>query len=88
MGRPLFAVCPRCGNRADLTKIIRDREEEESIALIRCTCGRSQMVFTESRILHIDLDNPYMRENHFDLLLPPGWTKDMWNRISAGLSSW
>ena len=88
MERPLYAVCPRCGSRAKITKFIWDWEEDESIALIKCTCGKSQMPYAESRVLKIDLMNPYMHEDHFDLLVPPGWNQEMWNKVSAGLSQW
>ncbi len=88
MDRPLYAVCPRCGRRAKITKFFWDWEEDETIALIKCTCGKSQMYYAESRVLQIDLVNPYMHEEHFNLLVPPGWNRDMWNKVSAGLSGW
>ena len=46
--------------------------------------------YSESRVMKVDLVNPYMHEenNHFDLLLPPGWTDDMWNKLYAFLTKW
>ena len=86
MKRTLYAVCPRCGSRAKITKFIWDWDKDENIALIQCTCGKSQMYYAESRVLKIDLDGPYMHEAHFDLLVPPGWDQEMWNKFSAGLT--
>ena len=88
MERKLYAVCPRCGSRARIVKFIRGRDEGEKAAEIRCACGPGRVPYAESRILQIDLDNPYMRESHFDLLLPPGLTRNLWNKVSAGLSGW
>ena len=82
-----YAVCPRCGMRAVITGTIHDWEGEEEIALVKCHCGRSQVPLLESRIIHIDLGNSPYRKDHFDLLLPPGWTKDMWDRISRCLEN-
>ena len=88
MERKTYAVCPRCGRRAEITKIIWDWDGEQDIALIKCVCGRSQLPYLESRILHIDLHNPYMKEAHFDLLVPPGWDDSMWSKVSACLQKY
>ena len=86
MERPLYAVCPRCGRRARIAKFIWDWEEDEAMAVVRCACGQSMLPYLESRVLKIDLNNPYMTENHFDLLVPAWWSPEMWNRVSAGLA--
>jgi len=90
MERKLYAVCPRCGNRAAITKTVWDWDGEQDIALVKCTCGTSRMPCTESRIIKVDIPNPYMHEenNHFDLLVPPGWNDQMWNRIKNSLTKW
>ena len=90
MKRPLYAVCPRCGNRAEIIKMIWDWDNEQNIALVKCKCGRSQIPYSESRIHKIDLLNPYMHEenNHFDLLVPPGWTPEMWQKLQKILTAW
>ncbi len=88
MERPLYTVCPRCGRRARITRTARDWETEETIAFVKCECGTSHTAYSGNRILKIDLDNPFMQEQHFDLLVPPGWTQDMWEKISAGIPDW
>ena len=85
--RPLYAACPRCGTRADIRKRIWDGEEDLCYALVRCgRCGQSTVPYLEHRIVPVDLNNPYMPEEHYDLLLPPGWTPEMWSRFSTVLT--
>ena len=86
MNRPLYAVCPRCGKRAKITGTARGRDEDEKIAQVKCTCGTAQLPYREGQILRIDLNNPYMQEDHYDLIIPPGWDRNMWNKVSAVLS--
>ena len=88
MTRPLYAVCPRCGKRAKIIKFIRNDEEDERDALIKCTCGRYQIPYLEGQVVPIDLVNPYMKEDHYDLLIPAALTEEMWNRISKSLTNW
>ena len=88
MQRPLYAVCPRCGSRAEITRFIRDMEEDESFAMIKCACGRYRIPYVEGRVVSVDLNNPYMKEDHYDLLLPAALTEDMWNRVSKCLTNW
>ena len=83
MERILYAICPRCGMRANIIRHIWSWEEYQDIVLVKCACGRSQLPYDESRVLKVDLDNPYMKEEHFDLLVPPGWTYDRWEKIIA-----
>ena len=85
MNRPLYAVCPSCGNKAAVRKFSWNGEEEETHAVIRCICGRYQVPYSVSRVLPVDLCNPYMPEEHFDLLIPAEWDRDLWNRISRCL---
>ena len=85
MNRPLYAVCPRCGKRAKITSTARGRDEDEKIAQVKCTCGTAQLPYREGQILKIDLNNPYMQEDHYDLIIPPGWDRNMWNKVSAVL---
>ncbi len=80
--RPLYA-----GSRARIIRFIR-KDEEENDALVKCTCGQYQISYRESQVISIDLDNPYMKEDHYDLLLPAALTEDTWNRISKCLTNW
>ena len=82
MNRTLYAVCPCCGRRAEVRKLCWNYEEEETSAVIRCMCGLFRVPYSERRIIPIDLNNPYMPEEHFDLLVPAGWHGDIWNRLS------
>ena len=63
---------------------------DQNIALVKCQCGRSQVPYSESRVLQIDLPNPYMHDenNHFDLLVPPGWNEEKWQKICKQLTRW
>ena len=90
MERKMYAVCPCCGGRATITKFIWSWEDEQDLALIKCECGsRSQVPYAEHRILHIDINDPYIRDRndtHFDLLIPQGWNEKMWNKVRASIS--
>ncbi len=90
MKRPLYAACPRCGNRAEIIKMIWDWDNDQNLALVKCRCGTSQVPYSESRVLKIDLPNPYMHDenNHFDLLVPPGWNEEKWEKICKQLTRW
>ena len=90
MKRPLYAFCPRCGNRAEITKLIWDWDRDQNIVLVKCRCGKSQLPYSESRVLKIDLNNPYMHEemNHFDLLVPADWNREKWEKIQKCLTRW
>ena len=88
MERPLYAVCPRCGQKAQITKFIWDWDGEQDIALVKCRCGKSRLPYCESRVLKVDLNNPYMKEEHFDLLVPPGWNREMWEKFQGVLARW
>ena len=92
MNRPLYAACPLCGNRAEIKKMIWDWDNDQNIALVKCKCsGKMQQVpYSESRVLKIDFLDPYMHEenNHFDLLVPPGWNEENWRKICNQLCRW
>ena len=90
MDRPLYAACPRCGMRAEIEKFLWNWEEDESEALVRCRCGRSRLPYLESRVIPVDIPNPYMHEenNHFDLLVPAGWNDEMLKRFMKPLERW
>ena len=88
MKRKLYAVCPKCGRRAAIISHRWDWNNEEDIVLVKCTCGRTEMPYRESNILPVDISSPYMKENNFDLLIPPGWEKDqraLWNKVGRCL---
>ncbi len=90
MERKMYAVCPCCGRRATITKFIWSWDDEQDLALIKCECGsRSQMPYAEHRVLHIDIDDPYVKnqnDTHFDLLIPQGWNEKMWKKVRACIS--
>ena len=88
MKRRLYAVCPRCGKRAKIHSHYWNWELDTDIYRIRCECGRSEIPYAESRVLQIDLNDPRMKECHFDLLLPQGWTQDMWDKVSSSIPHW
>ena len=90
MAKELFAVCPRCGRRAKVVSFRISWEFEEKIAQVQCLCGRSEIPYSPRRVLPVDLNNPYMREQHFDLLLPVYLGRDnLWNKIGQCLmASW
>ena len=84
MERKMYAVCPCCGRRATITKFIWSWDDEQDLALTKCECGsHSQVPYAEHRVLHVDLNNPYLKETQFDLLLPQGWNEKMWAKVSA-----
>ena len=88
MTRELYAVCPKCGKRARIQSHRWDWEREEDMVLVKCTCGRAEMPYRESNILPVDINNPYLKENNFDLLIPPAWAADrynLWNKIGKCL---
>lgn len=82
MKRELYAFCPKCCKRAKIIKFVWDWDGEQSVAIVKCSCGKWPLPYSESRVLKIDFDNCYMHEAHFDLLVPPGWNQDMWNKLS------
>lgn len=89
MNRILYAVCPRCGKRATIIRHRWDWENEQDYVLVRCTCGRFEVPYDDSRVLDIDLNNPYMEEEHFKLLLPPDWDDSRWSMIGGHMMhSW
>ena len=92
MTRELYAVCPKCGRRAKILSHRWDWNEDQDIVTVKCICGRAEMPYRESNILTVDLNNPYMKQNNFDLLIPPGWEADkynLWNKVSKCLTaSW
>ena len=86
MKKELFAVCPRCGKRARIVSYRWDWYRGESIAQIRCTCGRSEMPYEESRVIPVDIRDPYQPREQFDLLIPESWVLgNMWNKIGQCL---
>ena len=88
MKRELYAVCPRCGNKARIVSHRWDWDAEQDYVRVKCTCGGSEVPYSENRVIQIDLNNPYMQQDHFDLLIPVGWDTDryeMWNKIGKCL---
>lgn len=75
MERRLFAVCPRCGGKARIFSHRWDWEFDQDFALVRCECGIFEAPYSESRVVEIDFPSPYLKENHFLLLIPPGWDR-------------
>ncbi len=88
MVRELYAVCPKCGKRARIQSHRWDWDRDEDIVIVKCVCGRAEMPYRESNILPIDSCNPFIKENNFDLLIPPEWVEDqynLWNKIGKCL---
>ena len=85
MERELFAVCPRCGKRARIISHRWDWDEGQDYALAQCSCGRYEVPYDEGRVVEIDLDNPYMPEEHFRLLMPVNRDSRMWTTVGGCL---
>ena len=90
MDNQVYALCPRCGKRARIISHRWDWDQDQDYAQLRCDCGRSELPYLESRIIDINLRNPYMKQCRFRLLIPPGLDRDnMWNKIGKCLTdSW
>ena len=89
MEKEIIAICPRCGMRAKVVSIRYDWNKDEDLALLKCQCGKSEVPYFESRVLDVDLCNPYMREEHFRVLIPESMDENTWSRISRCLTaSW
>ncbi len=89
MERELIAICPRCGMRAKIVSYRYDWDRDENMAQLRCQCGRYEVPFLESRVLDVDLNNPYLKETHFRVLLPEGRDDDIRKKINKCLTaSW
>ena len=88
MERVIYAICPGCGKRAQITGHRWDWNEDQDYAQLICECGRSEVPFAEERVLDINLNNPYMRESHFRMLVPECEDKDeIWDRIGRCLAA-
>lgn len=87
MKKDLIAVCPRCGMRAKIVSYYWDWDREEEMAQLKCDCGRSEVPFLESRVVDVDLANPYMKEQHFRVLLPGTIDEETWSKISKCLTA-
>ena len=85
MERKLYAVCPKCGKRAGVISIRWDWDAQQDFAKLRCVCGTAEVPFDENRVVDIDLDNPYMEQTHFRLLMPVGMEERTWNMIGGCL---
>ena len=84
--KTVYAVCPRCYKRAVIVSHRWDWDRDQDYAVLKCGCGRSEVPFDEGRVLDIDLNNPYMEETHFKLLIPQNYDYDgMWNKIGGCL---
>lgn len=89
MERTLYAVCPCCGKRAKIASHRWDWNEGQDFAQVKCSCGTREVPFDQERIVDIDLDNPYMEQTHFRLLMPAGMQAETWNMIGGCLmESW
>ena len=89
MERELYAVCPGCGNRAKIISYCWNWDQDQAFAKIRCVCGIREVPFEEERVVDIDLNNPYMQEAHFRLLIPANMPEKTWNMIGGMMmSSW
>ena len=86
MERVLYAACPRCGKRADIVSHYWNWDLDMDVCRVKCECGMSEIPYSESRIIPVDVRNPYLRQENFDLLIPEGYDRDnLWNKISKCL---
>ena len=82
MDQELYAVCPRCGDRGKVASLRWDWERGESFARVKCACGKSEIPYAESRVLEVSTNNPYLRRDHFRLLIPESWERDdKWHKV-------
>ena len=89
MEKEIVAICPRCGGRAKVRSFRYDWDRDEEMAQLKCRCGRSEVPYLESRVLDVDLQNPYMKEQHFRVLIPENMDAQTWSKISRCLTaSW
>ena len=89
MEKELIAVCPKCGMRAKVASYRYDWDRDEEMAQLKCQCGKSEVPYLESRVLDVDLSNPYMKETHFRVLIPENMDEKTWSKISRCLTaSW
>jgi len=90
MNRPMFAICFRCGKRARIVSRRYDWDTDEDICGIRCECGLySEAPLRESRILRIDVNDPYVENAHYDLLAPGSWeTEEISDRARECMRTW
>ena len=89
MEKDIVAICPRCGGRAKVMSFRYDWNRDEEMAQLKCRCGRSEVPYLESRVLDVDLRNPYMKEQHFRVLIPEHMDEQTWSKISKCLTaSW
>ena len=86
MEKELIAVCPRCGMRAKIVSTRYDWDRDETMARLKCSCGCSEVPYLESRILDVDLRNPYLKETHFRVLIPEQMDEQTWDKIGRCLS--
>jgi len=87
--RELFTVCPRCGKRAKVISHRWDWDRDQDFVTAKCGCGKFNASYDEGRVVDIDLDNPYMKQAHFKLLLPLNWDNNMWTMVGGCLmESW
>ena len=86
----IVAVCPRCGQRSRIVSHQWDWDHETDYVTIRCMNGHKSVIpYLESRVVDVDLRNPYMREEHFKVLIPFTKDGDTWEKISKCLTaSW
>lgn len=87
MEKELIALCPRCGMRARILSYRYDWDRDETMARLKCTCGKSEVPFLESRVVDVDLRNPFMHEQHFRVLIPEEMNTETWNKISRCLTA-
>ena len=87
MEKELIAVCPKCGKWAKIMSRRWDWDRDEEMAQLKCQCGRSEVLFLESRVVDVDLCNPYMKEQHFQVLIPDNMDEKTWSKISKCLTA-
>ena len=85
MEKELIAICPRCGMRADIVSYRYDWDRDETMAQLKCPCGRSEVPFLESRVVDDDFYDPYLKNVYFRILLPEDRDENTWRKINKCL---
>ena len=87
--KDIIAICPRCGMRAKIVSHRYDWYRDEDMARLKCQCGKSEVPFLESRVVDVDLRDPYLKESRFRVLIPENMDEKTCSKISKCLTaSW
>ena len=83
MKRKLFTLCPGCGRRVPVTKVIPGREDAQGTARVKCGCGQFEVPYSEYKVIRHTPDIPGEKAEPYDFLLPMGWDREMWEKFQG-----